>query len=190
MSLDLDQLAKLSRYADWLADEAVGAGLLGPDEGTRVWSRHIVDSLGFAAAWPEAPARLLDVGSGAGLPGIPLAVAWPACAVTLLDRSQRACDLLGRAKRLVPAHNATVRCKEADEVEPGWLALVMRAVFRLPRAEGLARRLLAPGGRAAVGLGDRADSSGIGMLGLPDQDPIEIQVLDGVSRLLIMTTRG
>jgi len=190
ISFDFDQLTRLSRYADWLRDEAVEAGLLGPAEGERIWSRHIADSLGFAAAWPEAPPRLLDVGSGAGLPGIPLAVAWPDCAVTLADRSQRACDLLARVKRLVPVPNMTVRCQDADEVEAGWPALVMRAAFPLPRAARVAGRLLTSGGRAAVGLGGRAGRTGVGTLGVVNQDSIEIQVLDGVSRLLIMTIRG
>ena len=72
-----DQAAALEEFASWLAAEAIPAGGLGPDEGPRLWDRHVCDSLAFAVGWPDdQPDDALDVGSGVGLPGIPLAVLW------------------------------------------------------------------------------------------------------------------
>ncbi|MCL2783588.1 MAG: class I SAM-dependent methyltransferase, partial [Propionibacteriaceae bacterium] len=80
-------------YQDLLATTGLQWGLLGPREAERLWSRHILNSVAIASLIPEG-ASVLDVGSGAGLPGIPLALARPDLHVTLLD------SLLRRAKFL------------------------------------------------------------------------------------------
>ena len=130
-SLKSGQWEQLQTFAEWLKDEAVGAGGLGPNEAVRVWTRHLADSLAFAFAWREVtpPARLLDMGSGVGLPGIPLAVLWPETLVTLLDRSGRRIDLARRATRLVKLANVDIQQGEVDGQRPGWEAIVSRAVF-------------------------------------------------------------
>lgn len=147
------QLALLTAYADWLITEAIPAGAVGPGEGGRIIDRHVADSLVFGGAWVEEPPQtLIDVGSGVGLPGIPLAIAYPGTAVTLLDRSQRRLDLARRVINIL-------RLPNVDTVhEPVETHGIRRAaaVFRgsLPPSEAVvaARELLAPGGVAVIGL--------------------------------------
>src|SRR5690349_12025785 len=72
----------ISRYRDLLAHEGIEWGLIGPREVDRLWSRHILNSAAIAELIPQG-ASLADVGSGAGLPGIPVALLRPDVQVTL-----------------------------------------------------------------------------------------------------------
>ena len=189
------QWEQLQTLAEWLKDEAVVAGGLGPNEGFRVWTRHLADSLAFAFAWRDLtpPAGLLDMGSGVGLPGIPLAVLWPDTAVTLLDRSGRRVDLARRATRLLNLANVEVHEGEVDGQRPGWEAVVSRAVFAPEQALKAANTLLAPSGIAVIGLRGKgatarfsstpADGRSVSMVAVPPT------VLDGPVSLLIMVSR-
>ena len=67
------QVDQLQTYGRWLADEGVTAGGIGPEEPRRLFDRHLADSLTFLAGIPSSATTLLDVGSGVGLPGIPIA---------------------------------------------------------------------------------------------------------------------
>ncbi|MFM8383772.1 MAG: RsmG family class I SAM-dependent methyltransferase, partial [Actinomycetota bacterium] len=68
--------AKALRYAELLATTAIERGLIGPKEGERIWERHIENCLSITTLLPER-GTLADVGSGAGLPGIVIALAKP-----------------------------------------------------------------------------------------------------------------
>lgn len=108
---------QLERFADWLATEAIDAGGLGPREASRVVDRHIVDSLLFAGVWSR-PGDVLDVGSGVGLPGIPLAIVAPDRHFVLLDRSARRGELARRAVRILDLENVEVL--QGDLAEFDW----------------------------------------------------------------------
>jgi 16S rRNA (guanine527-N7)-methyltransferase len=155
--VSVEQLELLSGYADWLRSEAIPAGGLGPREGERVWSRHLADSVLFAGAWRgDPPKELLDVGSGVGLPGIPLAILWPQTTVTLLDRGGRRVRLLYRAAAVLRLANVVVAQGDALAVADDWEGIVVRGALRAPEVVGLAARLLQPGGTAVLGLSRRA----------------------------------
>lgn len=77
-----------ARYVEILASKGLEWGLLGPREVPRLWERHVLNSVAIADLIPR-DGRLVDVGSGAGLPGIPLAVLRPDLDVTLLEPLQR-----------------------------------------------------------------------------------------------------
>jgi len=79
-----DRALRAVQYHDMLASRGVEWGLLGPRETGRLWSRHILNSTAVQSLIP-ADASVVDVGSGAGLPGIPLALARPDLRITLLD---------------------------------------------------------------------------------------------------------
>jgi len=144
------QIELLTRYRDWLADEAIPGGGMGPAETARLDTRHIADSLLFLLALPDVT-EVLDIGSGVGLPGIPLAIAAPRSRFTLLDRSQRRCDLMRRAVRVLDLEN--IQVVEGDLA--GWHqkvpAVVTRASLPPDRLRAELDRVLQPGGIGLVG---------------------------------------
>jgi 16S rRNA (guanine527-N7)-methyltransferase len=191
------QGALLREYADWLVAEAIPAGGLGPREAGRLWARHLADSLTFASGWEDGPpAELLDVGSGVGLPGIPLAILWPETLVTVLDRGGRRTRLLHRAVRILALPNVVVAQADVFAVADEWEALTFRGAVKPQEAVGLSARLLVPGGTAVLGLSRRAepperarDLTGIaGALGMQaGVREVPVEILDGPAWLLIMT---
>jgi 16S rRNA (guanine527-N7)-methyltransferase len=109
---------------------------------------HLLDSL---AVLPhvEAAKCLLDVGSGAGLPGIPMAIARPDLAVTLLDSSHKKAAFLEQAKAELGLANVDVVCERVERWNPGrrFDAVVSRAFAELSEFVAQAKHLVAPGGR-------------------------------------------
>src|SRR5689334_11735307 len=79
-----DRLELACRYADLLCTVGVDRGLVGPREPARIWRRHLLNSAQLADFVPHA-VRVLDVGAGAGLPGIPLLLARPDLKMTLVE---------------------------------------------------------------------------------------------------------
>jgi 16S rRNA (guanine527-N7)-methyltransferase len=194
------QLDLLAAYAEWLTSEAIPAGGLGPREAERVWARHIADSLVFATAWRgTGPAELLDVGSGVGLPGIPLAIMWPEAYLTLLDRGGRRVRLLQRAIRVLALPRVRAVQGDVFAVADEWRAVASRGSVRPPEFVGLASRLLDDDGVAVLGLSRRAEPPErtqelIGVaeaLGLsPELVGVPAEILDGPAWLLIMSRHG
>ena len=88
-----DRLEHAHRYARLLSDDAVLRGLIGPREARSVWPRHIMNCAVVQELVPR-DARTVDVGSGAGLPGIPLALARPDLAVWLVEPLERRVNFL------------------------------------------------------------------------------------------------
>lgn len=195
VSLGKPQIDDLESYVEWLQSEAIPAGGLGPREGERVWSRHIGDSLTFASAWEDPPGELLDVGTGVGLPGIPLAIAWPETLVTLLDRGGRRVRLLHRAVRRLALSNVVIAQGDAFSVADEWEGVTFRGSIPQPEAVGLSNRLLAPGGTAVLALSRQAEvpKRGADLTSLAVALGMEAELrkvpeegLDGSSWLLIM----
>ena len=83
-----DRLEVAARYASWLAGAGVERGLLGPRETARLWDRHLLNCAVVGALIP-AGAVVVDIGSGAGLPGVPLAIARPDLTVVLVESMLR-----------------------------------------------------------------------------------------------------
>jgi 16S rRNA (guanine527-N7)-methyltransferase len=145
-----DRLQLANRYAALLADTGVTHGLIGPKEGDRVWSRHILNCA-VLAELIEPGARVLDMGSGAGLPGIPLALARPDLEIVLLEPLARRVDWLRSVLDELGLPVTVVRGR-AEELmvrrEWGGADVVTaRAVAPLARLAGWALPLLRTGGR-------------------------------------------
>lgn len=166
------QQAAFERFAEWLGHEAVDLGLLGPHERDRIWGRHMVDSLAFAAAWGQkAPERLLDVGSGAGLPGIPLGILWPGATVTLCERMERRADQLRRVVAILELGNVEVKAADVFRLGGSWPALTLRASLGQEKSLLLAEKVLESRGRAVVGWSSKQE------LGETVSDQLELRVL-------------
>jgi len=155
LGLDEPQVQRLLDFESWLVDEALPAGGIGPNEADRVIERHIVDSLAMGiVARAHHGGRLrgsgLDIGSGAGLPGIPLAIALPEIHFTLLDRSGRRIRLLKRAARVLDL-DVDVHQSPVEAIRDRFDLVTSRA--SLPPDELLPhlRRLVTPGGIGVVG---------------------------------------
>lgn len=135
------------RYACLLIGPGVERGLLGPAEAARIWDRHLLNCAALAELVPS-PSSLIDLGSGAGLPGLVLAMLLPDVTVTLLEPMARRVTFLQECIQILGVSNAEVRRGRAEDVA-GQLAadvVTARAVAPMDRLAGLAIGLLKPGG--------------------------------------------
>ncbi|MEC9053615.1 MAG: 16S rRNA (guanine(527)-N(7))-methyltransferase RsmG, partial [Actinomycetota bacterium] len=80
----VERLPRVERYVGWLAGAGTERGLMGPREVPRLWERHVLTSA-VVGEWVPEGVSVADIGSGAGLPGIPLALARPDLEVTLVE---------------------------------------------------------------------------------------------------------
>jgi len=145
--------ASLAEYADWVRTEGRDAGAIGPSEVPRLADRHIGDSLCFAAGFTAGlPNRVVDVGSGIGLPGVPLAIAFPGVGFTLLDRSGRRTGLLRRVVRILGLENVEVLESDVNRLDQAFPGMTFRASLALPAAMAIVCRSLETDGQAVFGL--------------------------------------
>lgn len=142
------RLPVAERYAEFLVTAGVERGLLGPREGTRVWERHLLNSAVLAELLP-ASGEVIDVGSGAGLPGIPLAIMRPELSVTLVEPMQRRTTFLEECVALLELENVSVVRGRAEDLagEIDADVVVARAVAPLDRLLEWTLPLVRPGGR-------------------------------------------
>ena len=157
-------------YAELLAGPGVERGLLGPAETERIWDRHLLNCAVVAelvgpgvVAPGQVPsgAELVDIGSGAGLPGIVLAMLLPDVSVVLVESMARRTTFLAECVEALGLQNVDVRQSRAEDMA-GQLAadvVTARAVARLDRLAVLAAGVAKPGGLvlAMKGAGAAAD---------------------------------
>jgi len=151
VELETTALERLEVFEQWLADEAIPAGGLGRGEINRLHDRHLGDSILFGAGLDPMAAHVLDIGSGVGLPGIPLAIVMGSTRFTLLDRSGRRVDLMRRAVRILELENVMVEQGEIETRPNQESAVVSRATLPPDRARDLILPRLDPDGRAVLG---------------------------------------
>lgn len=154
-----DRTDRAVEYAHLLATAGVERGLIGPRETDRLWDRHILNSaaLGELLAAGE---RIGDIGSGAGLPGIPLALARPDVHVTLIEPMLRRSDFLREVVAALSLDAMVVRGRAEDREVVGEVgpldAVTSRAVAALDKLVAWSMPLLRPGGRMLALKGARA----------------------------------
>lgn len=123
----------IKRYVDILASTGVEWGLIGPREVDRLWERHILNSAALADLIPDG-SRVVDVGSGAGLPGIPLAVLRPDLEMTLLEPLLRRSRFLTHSvDDLGITDTTTVVRARAEDHRETYDVVLARAVAPLDR---------------------------------------------------------
>ncbi|WP_067797468.1 16S rRNA (guanine(527)-N(7))-methyltransferase RsmG [Actinomadura formosensis] len=152
-----DALPIAERYAAFLAEAGVERGLIGPREVDRLWERHLINCAVVSEAVP-ADAHVVDIGSGAGLPGIVLAIVRPDLRVTLLEPLLRRTAFLDECVGMLGLRNVEVRRARAEEVAKEFSVDVVtaRAVAPLERLAKWALPLLRPGGELLALKGERA----------------------------------
>jgi len=133
-------------FAGLLATRGVERGLLGPREVPRLWDRHLLNCAVVAELIEPRPGTLLDLGSGAGLPGLVLAMLLPETAVTLLEPMERRCRFLEECVTDLGLANATVLRARAEDAAVKADVATARAVAPLPRLAELAVGVVRPGG--------------------------------------------
>lgn len=147
------------RYAELLAEVGVVRGLIGPREIPRLWERHLLNC-GVLSEVISPRATVCDVGSGAGLPGIPLALVRPDLRITLLEPLLRRTNFLTEVVELLGLRHVTVVRGRAEEVL-GTVTPVQvvtaRAVAPLERLAGWGVPLLRPYGEMLAIKGDTAE---------------------------------
>lgn len=152
-----DNYALAERYVDILASRGVDWGLIGPREVDRLWPRHVLNSLAIAPLIGEG-AAVVDVGSGAGLPGIPLAIHRPDLAVTLLEPLLRRANFLSEAvDELGLGDRVRVIRGRAEEHRERYQVVTARAVAALPKLLGWCLPLVAPRGQLLAIKGESAE---------------------------------
>lgn len=154
-SLFADRFDLARRYAEHLTGSGAQRGLIGPREGPRLWSRHLVNCALVAPLVPQG-SSVVDVGSGAGLPGLVLAIARPDLSVTLVEPLLRRTTWL---EEVVEDLGLDVRVLRARAQECGVQADVVtaRAVAPLEKLMSLCVPLVRPGGQVLALKGGGAE---------------------------------
>jgi 16S rRNA (guanine527-N7)-methyltransferase len=152
-----DRLPLAERYVELLATAGVERGLIGPREAPRLWDRHVLNCLAIAAAVPIG-ARVADLGSGAGLPGLVLAIGRPDLGMTLVEPLQRRVLFLEEAVAelgLDRVRTVRARAEELHGTEQ-FDVVTARALAPLGRLLGWAMPLVAPDGALVAMKGSSA----------------------------------
>jgi 16S rRNA (guanine527-N7)-methyltransferase len=137
--------AYLSLLLSW--NERVNLTAIRDEEG--ILSRHFVESILCARSLPDGIVTLLDLGSGAGFPGIPIALCRPEISVTLAESQGKKAAFLNEALRVLGVRGM-VHAQRAELLTALFDCVTLRAVDRMEQAVQAARRLVRPGGWLAL----------------------------------------
>ncbi len=149
------RLLLVERYAELLAGPGVERGLLGPHEVERLWDRHLLNCGVLVSAIPD-DSSVCDVGSGAGLPGLVIALARPDVQMTLLEPRLRPATFLSEAVDALELSNVSVVRARAEEHRGHYDVVTARAVAPLDRLLRVAIGLCRSGGSLLAMKGERA----------------------------------
>jgi 16S rRNA (guanine527-N7)-methyltransferase len=199
-----DALPLALDYVARLASDGVVRGLIGPREVPRLWERHVLNSAAVAEAVP-AGARVVDVGSGAGLPGIPLGLARPDITLTLVEPMARRVEFLDEVVTAIAGPAGlpwrVVRGRAEDRAVAGAVrpvdVVTARAVAPLPRLVGWCIGLMRPGTQLVALVGSRAVEGLPALIpqleaaGMRDIHPRAVGAdLGGAATTVVVMTRG
>jgi 16S rRNA (guanine527-N7)-methyltransferase len=160
--LDAEQVVRLGGYLARLLAMNQAMNLTAVDDPAAAWERHVLDSLTLVPLLADlgAGARLCDVGSGGGLPGIPVAIARPDLEVTLVEATQKKAAFLAAVAAALPLRNVAVQAARAEQLgdlHGAFDAVTARAVGRLAVLVPLVAPFVRPGGKLLLVKGQRAD---------------------------------
>jgi 16S rRNA (guanine527-N7)-methyltransferase len=143
------------KYTAALVRDGEVLGLLGPREYPKIWTRHVLNSAVVAELVP-AGVTVADVGSGAGLPGIPMAIAQPEAQYVLIEPMERRSDWLKQQVEELGLTNVRVLRARAEEVDEAFDVVTARAVKALPQLLQMCVPMTKHGGEIIALKGEKA----------------------------------
>lgn len=180
-----------ARFAEYLSlfmrwNARVNLSSIRDEEG--ILSRHFVESIACARALPGGISTLLDYGSGAGLPGIPIALCRPEIGVTLAESQNKKAAFLREAIRTLEL-DASIHAGRAEMLKVSFDCVTLRAVDRMAEAVKDAARLVGPGGWLAV-MTTRKDLAGLqAAAGAQFTWPEAVQLPGGEERIIVLAKK-
>ena len=182
-----ERLPLAERYAELLATEGVVRGMIGPREAPRLWDRHLLNSAVLAEAVPSG-SSLCDIGTGAGLPGLVVAIARPDLQVTLVEPLLRRTTFLDEVVDELGLTHVTVVRGRAEDLHGDQVfdVVTSRAVAPLEKLLGWSMPLVAPTGATVAMKGrsvhDEIDSTAAFLrkwrCGVPEVSEVGIGIVD------------
>ena len=154
-----ERQAEIRAFAEFLATAGIERGLIGPREGERIWERHIFNCLPVTELIPQG-ASLFDIGSGAGLPGIVIALARPDLKVTLIEPLERRVEFL---KEATAGSEIEVIRGRAQDVKKTAEYVTARAVAPLEKLKKMSWHLVKTGGALLAMKGESAATEMVGV---------------------------
>jgi 16S rRNA (guanine527-N7)-methyltransferase len=160
------QEGSIQAFAEFLVGAGIERGLIGPREGERIWDRHIFNCLPVTQLLPNG-ASLFDIGSGAGLPGIVIALARPDLQVTLIEPLERRVEFLNEAVAAIPDLPFPIQVLRgrAQDVKKSADFVTARAVAPLEKLMKMSWHMVKTGGSLLAMKGESAPSEMVGVKG-------------------------
>ena len=180
------QEGAIAAFAEFLVGAGIERGLIGPREGERIWDRHIFNCLPVTQLIPNG-ASLFDIGSGAGLPGVVIALARPDLQVTLIEPLERRVEFLREAVAAIPnlPFPIEVLRGRAQDVKKNADFVTARAVAPLEKLKKMSWHMVKTGGSL---LAMKGESAAAEMVRVKNAELHEIK-LDGIELGRIISIR-
>lgn len=144
-SANPESSSQIQRYEEILKTWGIERGLIGPREGEIIWGRHILNCLPVLSVIKEG-STLIDIGSGAGLPGIVLAISRPDLKITLLEPLERRVRFLNEVVAELDLNCEVVQSKAENWKSATYQVVTARAVANTAKLFGIVKHLIAPQG--------------------------------------------
>ena len=191
--LSASQADALSLYETLLRERGVALGLIAPSDTNRLGPRHVQDSLRAAALIRADDASLCDIGPGAGLPGLVVAIASPSLEVVMVEPKERAVAFLELAVARLGLQNVEIRHARVEDVSLQADVATTRAFGPAQRSWEAAVRVLRPGGRLIyfAGGGSQDPEATAREIRAPERpERIELESVIADSSPLVIMTRA
>jgi 16S rRNA (guanine527-N7)-methyltransferase len=160
------QEGAIAAFAQFLTGAGIERGLIGPREGERIWDRHIFNCLPVTQLLPNG-ASLFDIGSGAGLPGIVIALARPDLQVTLIEPLERRVEFLNEVVAAIPDLPFPIQVirGRSQDIKKSADFVTARAVAPLEKLKKMSWHMVKTGGSLLAMKGESAASEMVGVKG-------------------------
>jgi 16S rRNA (guanine527-N7)-methyltransferase len=166
----------LDAYVSLLEEQGIGLGLVAKSDASRIWERHVADSLRALSCVRTVDREVADVGSGGGLPGIPVAIARPDLRVTLIEPRATRAAFLEMAVEQLHLDNVVVVAGFAESVTAVFDCALARAVGPVDRTWSIAAPLLRPGGLVVYFAGRSWSTTDSALAALVESGGVDVRI--------------